>query len=271
MPFPNSNLSSNAQPWARDVQKRIESLESNVKANEINNTARDVQLDNNYKRLDQAVNDLIVADAAIIVATEQAQDAADAAAAAASTANSAATAAQNAADDAADAAAIANNAIAILSSLTTTTYYPNATGSWATADLPAYIIDYYGSTYVDIPESGGSRKVTVTAVFDVDCYVNTSNVDEAARQNITAHMYGSDGSTLNSMYNGGRITNSSATTDSMIRVYGGGSLTVIGEYSVYSSGYVSWNPDLYVNNSFGTGTMAGAANLRFVTVTVTKV
>lgn len=82
MPFPNSNLAATSQPWARDVQKRVESLESNVKANEINNTARDVQLENNYKRIDKAVNDLIVADAAIAIAVSQAgaaaQDAQDA-------------------------------------------------------------------------------------------------------------------------------------------------------------------------------------------------
>lgn len=76
MPFPNSNLAPASQPWARDVQKRVESLESNIKANEINNTARDVQLDNNYKRLDKAVNDLIVADASIAIAVQQASDAA---------------------------------------------------------------------------------------------------------------------------------------------------------------------------------------------------
>jgi hypothetical protein len=58
------------------VQKRVESLESNVKANEINNTARDVQLETSYKRLDKAVNDLIVADAAIEIAVQQASDAA---------------------------------------------------------------------------------------------------------------------------------------------------------------------------------------------------
>jgi len=96
MVFPNSNLPSTAQPWARDVQKRIETVESNIKANNINNTARDVQLENNYKRIDKAVNDLIVADAAIGIAVDQAQDAADAAAAAAATANSAATTANNA-------------------------------------------------------------------------------------------------------------------------------------------------------------------------------
>lgn len=92
MPFPNSNLPATSQPWARDVQKRVESLESNVKANEINNTARDVQLETSYKRLDKAVNDLIVADAAIQIAVEQAQQAAEDADAAATTANAAITA-----------------------------------------------------------------------------------------------------------------------------------------------------------------------------------
>jgi len=96
MVFPNSNLPSTAQPWARDVQKRIETVESEIKANNINNTARDVQLENNYKRIDRTVNGLIVADAAITIAVDQAQDAADAAAAAAATANSAATTANNA-------------------------------------------------------------------------------------------------------------------------------------------------------------------------------
>jgi hypothetical protein len=78
------------------VQKRIETVESEIKANNINNTARDVQLENNYKRIDRTVNGLIVADAAITIAVDQAQDAADAAAAAAATANSAATTANNA-------------------------------------------------------------------------------------------------------------------------------------------------------------------------------
>ena len=78
MVFPNSNLPSTAQPWARDVQKRIESVESTVKANEFNNTARDVQLDNNYKRIDATVNGLIVADAAAATALAQANSAIDA-------------------------------------------------------------------------------------------------------------------------------------------------------------------------------------------------
>ena len=98
MVFPNSNLPSTAQPWARDVQKRIETVESNIKANNINNTARDVQLENNYKRIDKTVNDLIVADAAITIATQQAQQAADDAAAAADDAAAAAATAQDAID-----------------------------------------------------------------------------------------------------------------------------------------------------------------------------
>lgn len=77
MVFPNSNLPATAQPWARDVQKRIEKVESNVKANELNNTARDVQLDNNYKRIDTTVNGLIVADAAAATALAQANTAID--------------------------------------------------------------------------------------------------------------------------------------------------------------------------------------------------
>lgn len=75
MVFPNSNLPATAQPWARDVQKRIEKVESNVKANELNNTARDVQLENNYKRIDATVNGLIVADAAAATALAQANTA----------------------------------------------------------------------------------------------------------------------------------------------------------------------------------------------------
>jgi hypothetical protein len=265
MPFPNSNLSSNAQPWARDVQKRIESLESNVKANEINNTARDVQLDNNYKRLDKAVNDLIVADAAIITATQQAQDAADDAAAAASAAASAANTANNAASAAQAAANTANSAIAILSSLTTFTYYPGTSATWSGSGLNQLVIDYYGSTYIDIPESGGSRKVTVTAVFDVDMATLTTAASTLSRQVANARMYGTSDTADNSLYSG--INRGSNTGN--ISVSGGGSLTVTGSYDVNASGTLSWNPDLTI--ATGTGTFSGSANLRFVTVVITKV
>lgn len=60
MPFPNSNLAPASQPWARDVQKRVESLESNVKANEINNTARDVQLSNSLSRISKIIDSVFV-------------------------------------------------------------------------------------------------------------------------------------------------------------------------------------------------------------------
>lgn len=75
MAFPSSNLPASVQPWSRDVQKRIEGLERNVKSNEINGISRDVQLESNYKRLDKVVNDLVIADAKIIEAQEAADDA----------------------------------------------------------------------------------------------------------------------------------------------------------------------------------------------------
>lgn len=58
MAFPNSNLPTAAQPWGREVQKRIENTEAIVSKNETNNVVRDAQLQNSYDRLDKAVNDI---------------------------------------------------------------------------------------------------------------------------------------------------------------------------------------------------------------------
>jgi len=96
MVFPNSNLPSGAQPWVRDVQKRVEVIEKNVKANEINSVSRTVQLESSFKRLDTAINGLIAADASIQVALTNAQQGIDDAADAAFYANNAANAAQGA-------------------------------------------------------------------------------------------------------------------------------------------------------------------------------
>lgn len=96
MVFPNSNLPSGAQPWVRDVQKRVETIEKNVKANEINGTSRDVQLEASFKRLDTAINGLIAADASIQTALANAQQGIDDAADAAFAASNAANAAQGA-------------------------------------------------------------------------------------------------------------------------------------------------------------------------------
>jgi hypothetical protein len=51
MAFPNNYLPSNAQPWGREVQKRIETTEATVARNERNNDARDTQLASAQARL----------------------------------------------------------------------------------------------------------------------------------------------------------------------------------------------------------------------------
>jgi hypothetical protein len=258
MAFPTSNLPSASVPWGREVEKQVSSLAASVKSNEVNNTARDNQLASNYKRLDAAVVD-------IAGAVEDAADAAAAAGAAASTANAAATTANNAANAALAAANTANSAIAILSSLTTATYYPGTSTTWSGNNLNGLIIDYYGSTYIDIPEPGGSRKVIVTAVFDVDMNTTTAAAATATSQSATARMYGT--STATNSISGGGSRGSNAGN---IGIYGGGSLTVTGTYDVTSSGTLSWNPDLTIITG-SSGTFSGSANLRFVTVIVTKV
>lgn len=58
MTFPNSNLPVDAQRWGREIQKRVETIESSVVANEINNAARDKQLAASYTRLDKTVTEL---------------------------------------------------------------------------------------------------------------------------------------------------------------------------------------------------------------------
>jgi len=250
MVYPNSNLPSVSQPWGREVQKNLETLQGQFLSDRTNNTARDAQLQASYKRLDSTVIQ-------VAAAADQAQDAADAAAAAASTANSAASAALAAANT-------ANSAIAILSSLTTATYYPGTSTTWSGNNLNALLIDYYGSTYIDIPEPGGARKVIVTAVFDVDMNTTTAAAATATSQSATARMYGTSTAT-NSISSGG-----SRGSNANIGIYGGGSLTVTGTYDVTSSGTLSWNPDLTIVTG-SSGTFSGSANLRFVTVVITKV
>lgn len=289
MVFPNSNLPSGAQPWVRDVQKRVEVLEKNVKANEINSTSRDIQMEANFKRLDANVTGLIAADANIVIAIDKANEgialaneasgeallassqaigAANDAAAAASTANSAAAAASAAATAAQNAANTANSAIAILQSLTTTSYYGLASTSWSYTntfyDIP---INYYGSTAIDIPEAGGQRRVIVTAVFDVDMRSTNTAAAVGAVQQATARIYGSTSSSSNSAFNGSAVFGSSTIT---MRNYGGTSLTVMGDYLVTSSSTLSWNPDLVIESGTN-GTFTGAANLRSVSVIITKV
>jgi outer membrane murein-binding lipoprotein Lpp len=75
MVFPVNNLPSNAQPWTREVQKRVENIEATAVTNEVNNIARDAQLSASYKRLDNTVTQLAVTTAAATTAAQQANDA----------------------------------------------------------------------------------------------------------------------------------------------------------------------------------------------------
>jgi hypothetical protein len=67
MPFPNNYLPSNAQPWGREVQKRIETTEATVARNERNNDARDTQLASAQFRL----NDQLIKTNALAVQANQ--------------------------------------------------------------------------------------------------------------------------------------------------------------------------------------------------------
>lgn len=55
MVFPKNNLPTDSQPWTRDVEKRVENLESTFRSAEINNVTRDSQALSQIRRLDAAV------------------------------------------------------------------------------------------------------------------------------------------------------------------------------------------------------------------------
>lgn len=51
MAYPNSNLPADSQQWGRLVQSKLESLEKIVESNQINNIARDRQLQSSLERV----------------------------------------------------------------------------------------------------------------------------------------------------------------------------------------------------------------------------
>jgi hypothetical protein len=53
MTLPISNLPAAAQPWGREIQKRMESAEAYIAAEKVNNRARDKSIANSANRLDQ--------------------------------------------------------------------------------------------------------------------------------------------------------------------------------------------------------------------------
>lgn len=74
MVFPKNNLPTQSQPWTRDVEKRVENLESSFRSAEVNNVTRDSQTLSQVRRLDAAVTDVAqaAADAATAAANAQA-------------------------------------------------------------------------------------------------------------------------------------------------------------------------------------------------------
>lgn len=52
MTLPISNLPAAAQPWGREIQKRMESAEAYIAAEKVNNRARDKSIANSANRLD---------------------------------------------------------------------------------------------------------------------------------------------------------------------------------------------------------------------------
>jgi hypothetical protein len=83
-------LPSQAQPWVRQVQDKLTTVESAFRSSEVNNRSRDEQLLASYNRLDKAFIQVAAASSQALSAANAAQSAADAAAAAALTANGAA-------------------------------------------------------------------------------------------------------------------------------------------------------------------------------------
>jgi hypothetical protein len=69
--FPKNNLPVQSQPWTRDVEKRVENLESTFRSAEVNNATRDSQALSQIRRLDAAVTDvgIAAADASAAAAT----------------------------------------------------------------------------------------------------------------------------------------------------------------------------------------------------------
>jgi len=80
-------LPSQAQPWVRQVQDKLTTVESAFRSSEVNNRTRDEQLLASYNRLDKAFIAVAAASSQALAAANAAQAAADAAAAAADTAN----------------------------------------------------------------------------------------------------------------------------------------------------------------------------------------
>jgi plastocyanin len=77
--FPNNNLPVSSQQWGREIQKRLENLESNFSLQKTNTSTVDSQLQSSYKRLDQTVRNLGRVDVDVAQITQIADSAINAA------------------------------------------------------------------------------------------------------------------------------------------------------------------------------------------------
>lgn len=191
--FPTSNLPTVSQPWGREVQKRVETLESQFSLQRTNSATIDAQLQASYRRLDETVIGLLQADLDIQAALAQANQgiadaaaaasaassAASAASAAAATANSAATAASTASSQALSAANTANNAITGLTGLGSSgsAYSINADNINA-GTLNANYINGGTITASSVDLTSGSYGIKVGSSGDsayINCYVGSGD------------------------------------------------------------------------------------------------
>jgi hypothetical protein len=79
MVYPNNNLPTASQPWGKAIQRDLEALQSKVTSNEVNNKARDEQLNAAQQRLAAQVTSISeLAGQAVITANSAASAAADA-------------------------------------------------------------------------------------------------------------------------------------------------------------------------------------------------
>lgn len=262
MVFPNSNLPSTSQPWGREVQKRIEDTEKTVKANNLNNTARDVQLEANYKRLDKAINDLkVTQDTLDTTVTEVA-----------TVANTASTAATN-----------ANSALTGLGSLdeATSTYKINASNlTVGTLDASVVTVTNLSASSITTGTFSGDRitggTITGTVIKSAASgqrvevqgtqmvFYNSGGTSVIASATSSAFALSGFGGSLSLTSSGAHILGSGGSTGIWLGDYSnsstinvtGGQLNVAGE--IYSSVAVTVNGSL-TRSDLGGGTLTGAS------------
>lgn len=239
MIFPNSNLPLPSQAWGREVTKQLSDIIDRATSDEINNAARDNQLNS-----------------AIIAIGNNATSASVAAA----TANTAATDAATAAADAATAAATANDGISRLQ-----TYTSLALGG-ATAQSFSNILGQVGTfskSFTADTTGGGTRTAMVNVTSTVDLGMTGSATTSVQRMRMTQTV------TVNGTYSSSTSTRVGYTYNASMSTYGGGSLTCSVSCPVINgTNTISITHTLTNESAGGTQTYSGTVTLDSVNVSV---